>query len=1270
MRFLPNGLNIPDELLEARDQGNVVFLCGAGVSYPAGMPNFLELAKYVVEELGAPQDAPSRKMLSMWDNEDIPEDARPSLDQIFNLLQQKEYAPGEIIDYLIAKRLRTKPRACVSTHETILRLSKGADGKPQIVTTNFDLLFERAANQKLKTYVPPTLPDLANGQPLNGLVYLHGRINSRIKRGEGRQGLVVSSSDFGRAYLAEGWATRFIRYLLDQYTVILLGYSANDPPVRYLLQGLHTRLRGSRARLFAFDRGTEEEVLPRWRDSGVQALPYSGIGDDHSALWDTLSAWADRADDPSAWRQLIVNLVRKGPRNIEPYERGQVASLVRTDVGAKLFAGAEPPPSGEWLCVFDRNFRYGEIETPIGDSQPTFDPLTEYGLDDDPPRPPETRNWQQTNFLGDDFLSLIPTDRHTNYFTRLTMGSRRWADPLPSRLSHLAQWIVKVAHDPVTPWWAAKYSNLHPRLLDKIERRVERAGDELPSLARLTWGLLIEKFHTAPDDPRLFWISTFRRIETEGWSNGVLREFERVVAPYLTVDRHYITSYQPPDKDWLQLCLGNFIHFEVSFLDKHVERPEISDDVLPQVYKILRRHLELAAGLLEDIGTSYWKTATFYPEDEPGEPLISDAASYLFWFRDLFDRMVKVHPRLVKADMAFWPREDPFFFNKLHLYAWTFDVMFSENEVGDGLLSLSDKAFWEDSYRWELLHLLKRRWHELPSDKRGLVERRLVNGRARYDHESEEDFEQSRASESAIVLDWLLNQGCELSEETLDVLPDLRSSNSSWSPEWDEITDESGEGRLISIETDSDPSIIIDAPISQIIPLARQHTGHAFPESYDRRPFDGLVKQRPARAVAALTHVARRGDYPAEFWYSVLWEWPDEASHRLSWLLGARLARLPSKIVVELLDCVFEWLRKHLPKLAAQDQLRALNIFDALLEKLFTGETEVEQGKDLQDRSGKTCDYALNTPIGKATELLLKLLNSQDPREGSGVPPEIKSRFKRLFDAPGEGADHAICMVAHQLNEFNDLDPEWVCTTIVPWFDLEHPASESAWNGFLYDNWLPNNNRLPEPELFSLIKSDFLAAVVHAAGKKQLHEFLILGCFRYQHNDAYITFEEARQVLQKTNDSGRAHSLWFLLTQFIDENHAWRRFGKLFLEKAWPKESRFQTEQTSRYLVELAVRAGDFFPEVVRTILPYLVPIFQDGDVLLISLAQQNDGEVDRLPTRFPDATLMLIDKIIPDNPDQVPYELDSLTEMIAEAKPSLRQDSRWRRLKDLTLRE
>ena len=1207
----------------------------------------------------------------MWKNEKIPPDGKPPLDQIFNLLQQ-EYAASEI-DYLIAKRLKTKPGVCVSTHETVLRLSKGADSKPQIVTTNFDLLFEKAAGQTLGTYVSPKLPDLASEESFDGLVYLHGQVDPGAERGGGRQELIVSSSDFGRAYLAEGWATRFICDLLDQYTVILLGYSANDPPVRYLLQGLDTRRRENRARLFAFGRGTKEEVQLRWRAIGVQqALAYPGIGNDHSALWDTLSAWAERTDDPSAWRQRVVDLARKGPRNLEPYKRGQVASLVRTDVGAKLFADADPPPPGEWLCVFDRDVRYEKVRNQSNDPQPAFDPFIEYSLDDDSPRPPE--NWRRTDPLGDDLLSLKPTDRRINDDTRLAKNGRHWAEPLSFRLFHLARWIAKIVHEPVVPWWAARYSSLHPKLLDEIERSVERTGDELPLLTRLTWRLLIEKFHTAPDDPyrlRVSWDKMCQRIEIEGWTNSFLREFEQNVTPYIETEQPLrFDAARPPDKDWSQLNLDAIARFKVAFPTPIGQRPEIPNDVLPKIYQIVRRRLELATGLLADIRTSYWKTSTFYPEDRPGENYISDESpcAYLFWFRGLFDQMVKAHPALVRVDMALWPKEDPFFFNKLHLYAWADEDLFSGDEVGDGLLSLSDKGFWEKDYRRELLHLLKRRWHELPSDQRGLVERRLVNGRLRYNGESEENFEQRRPTESAMVLGWLINQGCELSGDTLDVLPDLRRANPRWCPEWDETADESREG-IVSIETDSDPSCIIDVPISQIIPLARQHTGHAFPEPTVYSPFDGFVEQHPVRAVATLTHAARRGDYPAEFWRSALQTWPDEARHRLNWLFGARLARLPAEIVVELRDDIFGWLRKHLPKLAAQDQPRVLSIFDALLDKLFTGETEAEQSEEQQDRSCRAHDYAVGTPVVEATELLLELLDSLNLGEEAGVPPEIKSRLERLFDAPGEGSDHAARIVARQLNWLDYIDPEWVRATIVPWFDLEHPVAEFAWNGFLY------NNRLPKPELFSLIKSDFLNAIVHAAkwnwddhSLQKLHEFLVRGCFWHQDYGTYITFEEARQALQRTNDIGHAHSLWFF-SRIVDENHAWRRFGKLFLEKAWPKESRFQTEQTSQHLVELAKGADDFFPDVVQIILPYLVPISQNVG-FVYSLTRQSDEEIGGLPTRFPDATLKLIDKIIPDGPDRVPNDLDSLIEMIAEAEPSLRQNSRWRRLKALALRE
>ncbi len=1277
MRFLPDGPNLPDELLEERDNGNVIFLCGAGVSRPAGMPDFLGLARDVVEELGTPEDAPARTMLSRWDDESIPADARPSLDQIFNLLQQ-EYAAGEI-DYLIAKRLRTKPRTNITAHETILRLSKSIDGKPQIITTNFDLLFEKAAGRKLSAYVPPALPDLASAQTLNGIVYLHGRINSRIRRGGGRQGFVVSSSDFGRAYLAEAWATRFIRDLLDQYIVVLLGYSANDPPVRYLLQGLHTRRHGNGKPLFAFDRGPEEEVQQRWRDSGVRALAYPATDDTHSALWNTLSAWAGRADDPPAWQQRVIDLARRGPRNLAPHERGQVASLVRTDVGAKLFADADPPPPGEWLCVFDRHVRYGPVGRSFDDSQPDFDPLDEYSLDDDPPRPPS--DWRETGRLGDDLLSLRSAERPTNTSMRLAGTDRQFIAPLSPRLAHLADWIVKIAHEPVALWWAAKGASFHPYLLDRIEWRVGQVDDETIRPARPIWRLLIEKFQVASDDDHdlhsLY--EALDRTKVEGWTNGVLRAFEQSSAPYLKIEPPFgIDGSRPPDGDWAGIHWNQVARFEVVFPGVRYDPPKVPTDVLPAVYQVFRRHLERAAGLLKDIGTVFWKTATFYPEAQSEERYLLDGEAYLFRFRDLFDRMIRTHPNLLRADIALWPQEEPFFFNKLRLYAWTFNRLFSGAEVVDGLRSLSDRAFWKEYERRELLYLLYRRWDDLPLDKRKRLERRLVHGRARHGSGTDDDYNRRCSIESATILGWLMNRGCELSNDTQRALPILRSADPHWCPERDEAAAESSDPRGGRFQIDSDPSPLLNAPLSQITRLAREHTRSSFDELITYRPFDGLVEQRPSRAVAALTNTARQGDYPVEFWRSAMQNWPVGARLRLAWLFGARLARLPLELVFKCQHEVFFWLEKCLPALAAQDRLRALSILDVLLNKLFESEgeaTENEIGNTriaevFQGQSRQSFDQAWGSPVGRAVELLLNLLNSQNPGRGSGLPPDIQSRLECLTAAPGENSNHVACVVARELTWLDFVDPEWVHSTVVPWFSLEHPASEYAWGGFLHAN------RLPASELFSLLKPHFsqmfiptLNRVRDDSALQRLHEFLVLGCFRHQDDPAYISFDEARHALQQTDDEGRTYSIDSLNRNILNGDRGrWQRFGKPFLERAWPQEMRCQTERTSRAFLRLVEEAGDLFPEVVQTVLPYLVPIPQGG-TFVYGLTRQNGEEGIEPPRRFPDATLALLDKLVSDNLDQIPYKLDTAVEMIAEAKPSLRQDGRWRRLKDLALR-
>lgn len=51
MQFVKNGPDIPERLLQLHEEGRVVFFCGAGVSRPAGLPEFEDLVRRLYKRL-------------------------------------------------------------------------------------------------------------------------------------------------------------------------------------------------------------------------------------------------------------------------------------------------------------------------------------------------------------------------------------------------------------------------------------------------------------------------------------------------------------------------------------------------------------------------------------------------------------------------------------------------------------------------------------------------------------------------------------------------------------------------------------------------------------------------------------------------------------------------------------------------------------------------------------------------------------------------------------------------------------------------------------------------------------------------------------------------------------------------------------------------------------------------------------------------------------------------------------------------------------------
>jgi hypothetical protein len=105
------------------------------------------------------------------------------------------------------------------------------------------------------------------------------------------------------------------------------GYSADDPPVQYLLEALNSKADHFGA-AYAFQAGKPNEAAARWSHKGVKAIAYSEE-DKHIDLWDTLEAWAARARSPDTWHSNVIEAAKLGPAKLQPYERGHLNAAKR-----------------------------------------------------------------------------------------------------------------------------------------------------------------------------------------------------------------------------------------------------------------------------------------------------------------------------------------------------------------------------------------------------------------------------------------------------------------------------------------------------------------------------------------------------------------------------------------------------------------------------------------------------------------------------------------------------------------------------------------------------------------------------------------------------------------------------------------------------------------------------------------------------------------------------------------------------------------------------
>ncbi|MCD9539216.1 DUF4020 domain-containing protein [Photobacterium carnosum] len=281
-------VDFPTNLVEAAIAGKLVVFAGAGVSMgaPANLPSFWKLAEDVAQGFGKQPSVPLDKFLgSLSPDEEVVQKAT------VKILQDINSGPKDL-------------------HRHLLNLFLTSN-KVRIVTTNFDPLFTKASIQlwpeQPEIFTSPALP---LGYDFEGIVHLHGA-NTHSKS------IVITDKGFGKAYLTDGWASRFLMQMFETYTVLFVGYSHDDMVMSYLARALPDKAQGRRYALIGNSEISKEE---KWFNLGIEPIYFpqknSNDFDDLTQCTKQLAEFLSR--QPSDWQDHISRIAEQnGPQDLE-----------------------------------------------------------------------------------------------------------------------------------------------------------------------------------------------------------------------------------------------------------------------------------------------------------------------------------------------------------------------------------------------------------------------------------------------------------------------------------------------------------------------------------------------------------------------------------------------------------------------------------------------------------------------------------------------------------------------------------------------------------------------------------------------------------------------------------------------------------------------------------------------------------------------------------------------------------------------------------------
>lgn len=1273
MQLIANGPDIPDALLRAHEDGRVVFFCGAGISYPAGLPGFKGLVDEVYRLNGTVPSDIERAALD-----------RGQYDATLDLLERR--LPGQRLAVRRALSDALKPKlrrkGATDTHAALLRLARDRDGALRLVTTNFDRVFHVAANrsrQVFQAHSAPMFPIPKNSR-WNGLVYLHGLLPERADD-TALNRLVVTSGDFGLAYLTERWAARFVSELFRNYVVCFVGYSINDPVLRYMMDALAAdRMLGEVTpqawALGDCQPGQEATKTVEWEAKGVAPILYTvGTGThNHSALHETLQAWAETYRDGVTGKERIVvahALARPSASTRQDDFVGRMLWALSDPSGlpTRRFAEFNPVPSIDWLLDAFAGDRYGHTD------------LARFGV---PPRDDVDSKLRFSLVHRPAPYPLAPP-------MRLVAGgvaATHWDDVM----SQLARWLVRHLNDPrLVLWVAERGGQLHEQWIWQIEHKLDElaqlerdgrtseledirahAPNAIPgSLMCTLWRLLISGRVKSPwREANLYrWKS---RLKREGLTATLRLELRELLSPRVRLSKPFRWGEEPDSTDE-PTRLRHLVDWELVLAADHVHS-SLRDLVdarwqaaLPALLDDMQLLLRDALDLLRELGgadersdRSHWDLPSISPHRQNRG--FRDWVSLIELLRDAWLAVRSGDGARAARVAAAWFELPYPTFKRLALFAASHEGCIAPVHWVNWLLADGAWCLWAVDTRREVLRLLVLQGSRLTPASQEVLESAILSGppRERYPDDLELDQWQDLVAHSVwLHLAKLNTSGLALGAASAARLTELSSLHSQWRLAANE-SDEFSHWMSGSGDPDFEESRDVD-----IAPRKRNELVQWLVKPQpERRPlyedtWRDVCRTRFFHGLYALCDLARKDVWPVERWREALQVWSEDGMVSRSWQYAAPLVQtMPHAVVQELAHGVTWWLQAAARSIDRHETV-LLDMCRRVLNLPLEGDSGIRGGDGEAIQQPVT--EAINHPIGHVTQALIDLWFKREPNDGDGLPTDIGPLFTLLCESRDQRLRHGRVVLASRLIALFRVDRQWTEQCLLPWFDwtVDPTEAKAAWEGFL---WSP---RLYQPLLLAL-KPQFLDTARHY-GELGEHEQQFAAFLTYAALgpvDGY-TAEEWRAAIAALPQEGlqeSAQALSQALEGAADKREEyWKNRIQPFWRDVWPKSRDLATPNIAESLAQLCIAAGSEFPGALTAVLDWLRPI-EHPHFVIHRLHEAG------LCGRFPIHALRLLGAIVTDQPWDA-AELGQCLELIVHANPELAHDSGYQRLHEYVRR-